>query len=147
MQGAVYVTDNAAYTWQAAVQETVDGTLNRTVSSGKSFCRVVKHLPSLGYERGADFLQLSFCRPTSPQCLPAHSAFVAFLLQECLKVAFFLKVGFLIAGISGASYYEGTFSNIRRAPDGSYVAVSSRGNFFLTWKPGEINWTPHNRPQ
>lgn len=35
MQGAVYVTDNGAYTWQAAVQETVDGTLNRTVSSGK----------------------------------------------------------------------------------------------------------------
>ena len=35
MQGAVYVTDNGAYTWQAAVQETVDGTLNRTVSSGE----------------------------------------------------------------------------------------------------------------
>lgn len=34
-QGAVYVTDNAAYTWQAAVQETVDATLNRTVSSGE----------------------------------------------------------------------------------------------------------------
>ncbi len=33
-QGALYVTDNAAYTWQAAVQETVDATLNRTVSSG-----------------------------------------------------------------------------------------------------------------
>jgi len=82
-QGAVYVTDNGAYTWQAAVQETVDGTLNRTVSSG----------------------------------------------------------------ISGASYYEGTFSNIKRATDGSYVAVSSRGNFFLTWSPGEVNWTPHNRPQ
>jgi photosystem II stability/assembly factor-like uncharacterized protein len=51
------------------------------------------------------------------------------------------------AGISGASYYEGTFSNIKRATDGSYVAVSSRGNFFLTWAPGEVNWTPHNRPQ
>ena len=35
LQGAVYVTDNGAYTWQAAVQETVDGTLNRTVSSGE----------------------------------------------------------------------------------------------------------------
>ena len=34
VQGAVYVTDNAAATWKAAVQETVDATLNRTVSSG-----------------------------------------------------------------------------------------------------------------
>jgi hypothetical protein len=37
-QGALYVTDNAAYTWTAAVQETVDATLNRTVSSGTA-CR------------------------------------------------------------------------------------------------------------
>ena len=34
LQGAVYATNNAAYTWSAAVQETVDATLNRTVSSG-----------------------------------------------------------------------------------------------------------------
>lgn len=34
LQGAVYVTKNAAYSWTAAVQETVDATLNRTVSSG-----------------------------------------------------------------------------------------------------------------
>ncbi len=34
-QGAIYVTDNGAYTWSAAVQETVDATLNRTVSSGE----------------------------------------------------------------------------------------------------------------
>lgn len=35
LQGAIYVTDNAAYSWKAAVQETVDATLNRTVSSGR----------------------------------------------------------------------------------------------------------------
>lgn len=64
MQGAIYATDNAAYSWSAAVQETVDATLNRTVSSG----------------------------------------------------------------ISGASYYEGTFSTIQRSPAGDYVAVSSRGD-------------------
>ncbi|KAK9846585.1 hypothetical protein WJX81_007154 [Elliptochloris bilobata] len=81
-QGAVYVTSNGAYTWTAAVQETVDATLNRTVSSG----------------------------------------------------------------ISGASYYEGSFSNVQRGPSGDYVAVSSRGNFFLTWSPGETYWQPHNRP-
>jgi photosystem II stability/assembly factor-like uncharacterized protein len=81
-QGAIYVTDNGAYSWSAAVQETVDATLNRTVSSG----------------------------------------------------------------ISGASYYEGSFSNIARSPGGDYVAVSSRGNFYLTWSAGQTSWQPHNRP-
>ncbi|WIA16777.1 hypothetical protein OEZ85_013426 [Tetradesmus obliquus] len=81
-QGAIYVTDNTAYTWSAAVLETVDATLNRTVSSG----------------------------------------------------------------ISGASYYEGSFSNIARSPNGDYVAVSSRGNFFMTWTAGQEYWLPHNRP-
>eukprot|EP00879_Flechtneria_rotunda_P015382 GHRR01016081.1.p1 GENE.GHRR01016081.1~~GHRR01016081.1.p1 ORF type:complete len:413 (+),score=126.39 GHRR01016081.1:306-1544(+) len=81
-QGAIYVTNNKAYTWSAAVLETVDATLNRTVSSG----------------------------------------------------------------ITGASYYEGSFSNIARSPAGDYVAVSSRGNFYMTWTPGQEYWVPHNRP-
>ncbi|KAJ7520787.1 hypothetical protein O6H91_19G022800 [Diphasiastrum complanatum] len=49
------------------------------------------------------------------------------------------------SGISGASYYTGTFNSINRAPNGDYVAVSSRGNFFLTWEPGQPYWQPHNR--
>lgn len=44
------------------------------------------------------------------------------------------------SGISGASYYTGTFNTVNRSPDGNYVAVSSRGNFYLTWEPGQVRF-------
>eukprot|EP00667_Euglena_gracilis_P011891 EG_transcript_12174 len=80
-QGGIYVTNNTAQTWKAAVEETVDATLNRTVSSG----------------------------------------------------------------ISGASYYTGSFGNVTRNDAGQYIGVSSRGNFYMTWEPGQTFWMPHNR--
>lgn len=44
------------------------------------------------------------------------------------------------SGISGASYYTGTFNTVNRSPEGNYVAVSSRGNFYLTWEPGQVRF-------
>ena len=35
--------------------------------------------------------------------------------------------------------------DLRRAPDGRYVSVSSLGNFFATWGPGQATWEPHQR--
>jgi photosystem II stability/assembly factor-like uncharacterized protein len=49
------------------------------------------------------------------------------------------------SGITGASYYTGTFSTISRNDDGEYIGLSSRGNFYMTWSPGQAYWQPHNR--
>ena len=49
------------------------------------------------------------------------------------------------SGITGASYYTGTFSTIARNDDGEYIGLSSRGNFYMTWAPGQAYWQPHNR--
>jgi len=50
------------------------------------------------------------------------------------------------SGVSGASYFTGSIINQERdAGNGAYLAVSSRGNFFLTWEPGQDFWIPHNR--
>ncbi len=40
---------------------------------------------------------------------------------------------------------EGGVRDLRRGSDGSFVSVSSLGNFFATLDPGENAWAPHQR--
>merc|ERR1712176_283855 len=49
------------------------------------------------------------------------------------------------SGVSGASYFTGNIINQIRDDSGVYLALSSRGNFFLTWEQGNDFWIPHNR--
>ncbi|MCY7335955.1 MAG: photosynthesis system II assembly factor Ycf48 [Chamaesiphon sp.] len=44
--------------------------------------------------------------------------------------------------VSGA---VGVFRTISRSPEGKYIAVSAKGNFYSIWSPGQENWEPHNR--
>merc|ERR1719287_296096 len=79
--GAVYETTNGGRNWKAQVKETIDSTLNRTISSG----------------------------------------------------------------VSGASYFTGSIIGVIRDKNGKYLAISLRGNFFLTWQPGQEFWIPRAR--
>ncbi len=128
-QGAIYVTSNGAMNWTAAVQETVDATLNRVISSGIrwgllagfSACGIgAMGLPTLH---------------TPPVCCSGYEGSFSSLPDSALNPQTDM---FYSLPRSGASYYEGSFSNISRNDAGEYVAVSSRGNFFMTWSPGGL---------
>ena len=40
----------------------------------------------------------------------------------------------------------GAVRDLRRDKAGGYVSVSSLGNFYADWQPGQAAWTPHQRP-
>lgn len=49
------------------------------------------------------------------------------------------------SGVSGGSYFTGSVKAIKRDAAGRYLAVAQRGNFYLSFSPGDERWLPHNR--
>jgi len=49
------------------------------------------------------------------------------------------------SGVSGGSYFTGSVKSIKRDASGRYLAVAQRGNFYLSFAPGDERWLPHNR--
>merc|ERR1719433_2542202 len=49
------------------------------------------------------------------------------------------------SGVSGGSYFTGSVKSIKRDTSGRYLAVAQRGNFYLSFSPGDERWFPHNR--
>ncbi|ELR99418.1 photosynthesis system II assembly factor Ycf48 [Gloeocapsa sp. PCC 73106] len=62
------------------------------------------------------------------------------------------KLGAIYKTVDGGQNWKalvegsvGVARTLNRSPNGEYVAVSARGNFYSTWEPGQAEWTPHDR--
>ena len=87
--------------------------------------------------------------PLDPQ-LPGQPLLVTAIGSRSAELA--TDIGAIYATEDGGQHWKGLVQsavgvvrNMTRDPEGRYVAVSSRGNFYSTWLPGQESWQPHNR--
>ncbi|KKZ10907.1 MAG: photosystem II assembly protein [Candidatus Synechococcus spongiarum SP3] len=83
--------------------------------------------------------------------LPGEPYLVTALGPECAELA--TTVGAIYRTDDGGEHWTslvddatGAVRDLRRDETGGYVSVSSLGNFYADWRPGEAAWTPHQRP-
>lgn len=87
--------------------------------------------------------------PLSPQ-LPGTPFLITALGPKSAEMA--TNIGAIYVTKDGGRNWKGLVEgavgvvrNMSRDEGGRYVAVSSRGNFYSTWAPGQREWLPHNR--
>ena len=87
--------------------------------------------------------------PLDPQ-LPGEPLLVTAIGKDSAELA--TDIGAIYKTEDGGQQWKGLVQsavgvvrNMTRNSEGRYVAVSSRGNFYSTWVPGDDAWQPHNR--
>lgn len=87
--------------------------------------------------------------PLDPQ-LPGQPLLVTAIGKQSAELA--TDIGAIYQTKDGGKQWKGLVQsavgvvrNMNRNEEGKYVAVSSRGNFYSTWVPGQDAWQPHNR--
>lgn len=87
--------------------------------------------------------------PLDPQ-LPGQPLLITAVGNQSAELA--TDIGAIYRTDDGGEHWQGLVQsavgvvrNMTRNADGRYVAVSSRGNFYSTWLPGQEAWQPHNR--
>lgn len=147
-QSTLFETRDGGETWQERNLELGDEKLSFTsVSfSGQEGWIVGEPSVLLHTEDGGTTwsrIPLSAKLPGAPQAILAlgpHSAEMTTNVGAIYKTTDSAKTWSAL--VEGA---VGVVRNIARSEDGEYVAVSSRGNFYSTWKPGDRTWIPHER--
>ncbi len=87
--------------------------------------------------------------PLDPQ-LPGQPLLITATGKNGAELA--TDIGAIYKTVDGGQQWKGLVQsavgvvrNMTRDEEGRYVAVSSRGNFYSTWLPGQDAWQPHNR--